>query len=191
MADGKWRLAFRLSRRWSHRRCSAPADRRSASKRFAPLPMRRHCASFDDARARALLAETQILVTGWGCPPIDATVLEAAPRLRLIAHAAGSVKALVGPGVFARGITVVSAADANALPVAEFTVAAILFANKRVFDFAAAYRRERRGLELYVKDRPRSAISARRSASSAPPASAGGSPNCSAPMISSCCWPIH
>ena len=61
------------------------------------------------------------------------------------------MRALVGPEVFARGIEVVSAADANALPVAEFTVAAILFANKGVFDFAAAYRRERQGLELHLK----------------------------------------
>lgn len=103
-----------------------------------------------DAAAGAVLAEVEILVTGWGCPPIDDGVLAAAPKLRLVAHAAGSVRALVSPSVFARGIAVVTAADANALPVAEYTVAAILFANKRVLDFAARYRRERQSLGIYV-----------------------------------------
>ena len=67
----------------------------------------------------------------------------------MIAHAAGSVKALLSPAVFERGITVVTAADANALPVAEFALAAILFANKRVLEFSALYRKERRSRRLY------------------------------------------
>jgi phosphoglycerate dehydrogenase-like enzyme len=108
-------------------------------------PLRR----LDDARAQHLLATTEILVTGWGCPPIGGEVLAAAPRLRMVAHAAGSVKALLSPAVFERGITVVTAADANALPVAEFTLAAILFANKRVLEFSALYRKERRSRRLY------------------------------------------
>jgi phosphoglycerate dehydrogenase-like enzyme len=113
---------------------------------LTPAPLQR----LDDAAARAALAEATILVTGWGCPAIDDGVLAAAPKLRLIAHAAGSVRALVSPAVFARGIAVVTAADANALPVAEYTVAAILFANKRVLEFSARYRRERRALGIYV-----------------------------------------
>jgi phosphoglycerate dehydrogenase-like enzyme len=117
---------------------------------LTPEPLR----ALDDDAARAVLAEVDILVTGWGCPPIDDKVLAAAPKLRLIAHAAGSVRALVSPSVFARGIAIVTAADANALPVAEFTVAAILFANKRVLDFAARYASERRPLGIYVNTPP-------------------------------------
>ena len=98
----------------------------------------------DDARAAELLAEADILVSGWGCPLIDARVLATAPRLRLIAHAAGTIRGLVTPAVFARGIAVTNAADANAVPVAEYTLAAILLANKRVLEFAQTYRRERR-----------------------------------------------
>ena len=107
-------------------------------------PLRR----LDGAAALARLAEADILVTGWGCPPIDAAVLDGAPSLRLIAHAAGSVKAWALRDILARDIAVVTAADANALPVAEFTLATILGANKRIGDYAALYRRERRGLEL-------------------------------------------
>lgn len=94
---------------------------------------------FSTAKARRLLSETDILVTGWGCPMIDAAVLDAAPKLRLIAHAAGSVKHFIAPEVFNRGVLVTNAADANAVPVAEFTLAAILFANKQAFRFRRDY----------------------------------------------------
>jgi phosphoglycerate dehydrogenase-like enzyme len=101
------------------------------------------------AATGAALSETEILVTGWGCPRIDARALEAMPRLRLIAHAAGSVKHLVAPEVFERGIAVINAADANAIPVAEFTLAAILFANKQVFRFQRDYSQRRSYVALH------------------------------------------
>ncbi|MFC1401185.1 MULTISPECIES: hydroxyacid dehydrogenase [Streptacidiphilus] len=72
------------------------------------------------------------MVTGWGGPPIDAAVLDRAPRLRAVLHSAGSVKAFVGPEVFERGIQVSSAAGVNAVPVAEYTLAALVLAAKRV-----------------------------------------------------------
>lgn len=89
--------------------------------------------NFTDPRVRDALADTEILITGWGCPHIDEAVLAAAPRLRAILHAAGSVKGLTSPAVWDRGITVSSAAGANALPVAEYTLAMILLAGKDLF----------------------------------------------------------
>ncbi|MEU9897008.1 hydroxyacid dehydrogenase [Streptomyces phaeochromogenes] len=89
--------------------------------------------NFTDPRVREALADTEILITGWGCPHIDEAVLTAAPRLRAILHAAGSVKGLTSPAVWERGITVSSAAGANALPVAEYTLAMILLAGKDLF----------------------------------------------------------
>tara|TARA_R110002020_G_scaffold178196_1_gene371062 strand:- start:83 stop:1090 length:1008 start_codon:yes stop_codon:yes gene_type:complete len=96
--------------------------------------------TFEGAAARAVLADIDILVTGWGCPTITAEVIKAAPRLRLIAHAAGTVKYMIDPAVYAAGITVTHAADANAVPVAEFTLASIIFANKRMFELRDRYR---------------------------------------------------
>ncbi|MFE3450614.1 hydroxyacid dehydrogenase [Nonomuraea sp. NPDC059194] len=90
--------------------------------------------------AGADLSEAEVLYTSWGCPPITAEVLARAPRLRAVVHAAGSVKHHVTDAVWQRGIAVSSAAAANAEPVAEFTLAAILFANKRVIDIARHYR---------------------------------------------------
>ena len=48
--------------------------------------------SLSNDRAVNVLRLTDILITGWGCPAIDREVLAIAPRLKLIAHAAGTVK---------------------------------------------------------------------------------------------------
>ncbi|MGW3347218.1 hydroxyacid dehydrogenase [Nonomuraea rubra] len=96
-----------------------------------------------DDFAGADLSGAEVLLTSWGCPPVTAEVLARAPRLRAIVHAAGSVKHHVTDAVWQRGIAVSTAAAANAEPVAEFTLAAILFANKRVVDIARAYRETR------------------------------------------------
>ncbi|MES5820411.1 hydroxyacid dehydrogenase [Streptomyces sp. RG80] len=85
------------------------------------------------------LAETEILFTHWGAPELTEETLHRLPRLRAVVHAAGSVKHHVTDAVWRRGIAVSSAAAANAVPVAEFTLAAILFANKRVLDVARLY----------------------------------------------------
>ena len=89
------------------------------------------------------LSRTQVLFASWGCPPVTADVLARAPRLEAIVYAAGSVKGIVTDACWERGVRVSSAAAANAEPVAEFTLAAILFSGKRVVDIARAYRAER------------------------------------------------
>ncbi len=85
-----------------------------------------------DDEADAVLAEAEVIVGHWGCPPLDAAMLDRAPRLGLFAYAAGTVKMTLTDAVWDRGIRVTSGANANAEPVAEFTLAAILFANKGV-----------------------------------------------------------
>ncbi|TQE40000.1 hydroxyacid dehydrogenase [Streptomyces ipomoeae] len=98
---------------------------------------------FADDRIRQALAEVEVLVTGWGCPRIDEAVLDAAPKLRAILHSAGSVKGFVAPAVWERGIAVSTAAEANALPVAEYTLAMILLAGKDLFGYRDRLRAER------------------------------------------------
>ena len=92
-----------------------------------------------DPAAAETLAQARVLLTGWGCPTLDAAVLDRAPHLEAVIHAAGSVKGHVPPEVFARGIAVSSAADANAGPVVEFTLAAVWLAARRALGSAAAY----------------------------------------------------
>jgi phosphoglycerate dehydrogenase-like enzyme len=93
---------------------------------------------FSTAPAGAL-ARAEVLLTGWGCPRVDAAVLERMPRLRLVAHAAGTVKGHLDPVCWDRGIAVTTAAAANAVPVVEFALAQILLAGKDLLGAAARY----------------------------------------------------
>jgi phosphoglycerate dehydrogenase-like enzyme len=94
-----------------------------------------------DLRANpALLRDADVLLTGWGVPRIAGPELELMPRLSAIVHAAGTVKTFLDPIVMARGIVVSSAAEANAIPVAEYTLAAVIFASKRATRAAHRYR---------------------------------------------------
>jgi phosphoglycerate dehydrogenase-like enzyme len=65
--------------------------------------------------------------------------LDRLPALRAVFYAAGSVRSFA-TSLLARDILVVSAWAANAVPVAEFTLAQILLANKGYFRNVAEYR---------------------------------------------------
>lgn len=99
---------------------------------------------FDDPRLEGRLADVEVLITGWGCPAIDVPALDAMPKLRAVLHAAGSVKGHLCPEVWERGIAVSSAAAANAVPVAEYALGAILLAGKGAFGLRERYRREQK-----------------------------------------------
>ncbi|WP_369145996.1 hydroxyacid dehydrogenase [Streptomyces sp. R44] len=98
-----------------------------------------HDLTAPEPRVAAALAEAEILLTCWGAPPLTTEVLARAPRLRAVVHAAGSVKHHITEACWERGLRVTSAAAANALPVAEYTLAAILLAGKRVLRSAQRY----------------------------------------------------
>ncbi len=110
----------------------SPADHdrlRAVGTLLDPEPI----GDWSDARATTLLGEADIVLGHWGCPTLTADVLDRAPRLAMLAYGAGTVKTVVTEAVFDRGLRVTSCADANAEPVAEFTLGAILLANKDVF----------------------------------------------------------
>ncbi|WP_246958369.1 hydroxyacid dehydrogenase [Brachybacterium sp. Marseille-Q7125] len=92
----------------------------------------------------AVLGGVEALITGWGSPLVDAAALARMPHLRAIVHTAGTVRFVAGPAVWERGdIVVTSATEANAVPVAEFTLAQILLAGKRSLAQEARHRAER------------------------------------------------
>jgi phosphoglycerate dehydrogenase-like enzyme len=84
-------------------------------------------------RADEVLAAADVLLGHWGCVVVDQALLDRAPRLGMLAYAAGTLRDTVTPAAFARGLRITSGAAANAVPVAEYTVAAILWANKGAF----------------------------------------------------------
>lgn len=79
------------------------------------------------------LESIDVLVSGWGTPSLDAAVLARMPKLRFVAHAAGSVRPIVTDHLWRRGIRVSSAVAANARPVVDFTLAQIQLALKNTW----------------------------------------------------------
>ena len=119
-----------------------------ATRLAAPTPFRDFEALGDTAQT------VELLITSWGCPRITRDVVESMPKLRLVAHLAGSVKGFLDEDVWRRGVRVTNAVAANAVPVAEYTVAAILFANKNVLQLAHYYREYRENRAPWTKEAP-------------------------------------
>jgi phosphoglycerate dehydrogenase-like enzyme len=88
-----------------------------------------------------LLADAEVIFSGWGAPVMDEEFLAAAPRLRAVFYGAGSIKAMTPEAFWARGIQVTSAYAMNAVPVSEFTLASILLSLKRTWYYALETKR--------------------------------------------------
>lgn len=84
---------------------------------------------------KGLIVGADGCITGWGSCKLTEDILEAAPRLKIIVHAAGSVKGIVSEMVWERKIKVTSAASAIAVGVAEHTLGLMLSALKRDYWF--------------------------------------------------------
>lgn len=81
------------------------------------------------------------LVTCWGSPPVTDEVLAAASNLKVIAHAAGSVKGIINEHVLERGIKVSSASIAMAPAVAEFSLILTFLGLRPVHEYDFGMRR--------------------------------------------------
>ena len=98
----------------------------------------------EQAAARPdLLARADVLFSGWGAPLVDDPFLDAAPNLRAIFYAAGATGDWMTEAAWDRGLTVTTASSANAVPVAEYTLAAILFSLKHGWRLARQVRADR------------------------------------------------
>ncbi|MDA1043784.1 MAG: hydroxyacid dehydrogenase [Verrucomicrobia bacterium] len=86
----------------------------------------------------AALASVEIIMSSWGCPRFDDALLNAASQLKAVFYGAGTIKGVVSEAFWERDIVITSAYAANAVPVAEYTLAMILFSLKlgwrHVFD---------------------------------------------------------
>jgi phosphoglycerate dehydrogenase-like enzyme len=94
------------------------------------------------AKCSDVLAGAEVILSGWGMPVVDTAFLARAPRLRAIFYGAGSVRGFVTDALWQRGVRVTSAQAGNAIPVAAYTVAVVLFALKHGWGLAAQTRRE-------------------------------------------------
>ncbi len=84
----------------------------------------------------SVLADVQIMFSGWGAPVIDAQFLANAPQLEAVFYGAGSIRYVVTPEFWEKNIPITSSWSANGIPVAEFTEALIVLSLKQ-FWFAS------------------------------------------------------
>lgn len=90
----------------------------------------------DWCRRRDELAAADVVFSGWGAPLMDEEFLTAAPRLKAVFYAAGSVRYFVTDAFWQRKIVLTSAHMLNAIPVSEYTASVILLGLKRLWHFA-------------------------------------------------------
>ncbi len=77
--------------------------------------------------------DTEFIFSTWGMPQLSQEeIARCLPKARAVFYAAGSVKGFA-PQFIGQGVTVCSGWGANAVPVAEYTVAQIILANKGFF----------------------------------------------------------
>lgn len=81
----------------------------------------------DIRRDPSPLREVEVVFAGWGTAVMDEAFMAAAPRLRAVFHAGGTIRYFATDAFWARNIVVTSGAAINALPVVEYTLAAVLF----------------------------------------------------------------
>lgn len=92
----------------------------------------------------APLERTEMVFSGWGAPCFDGALLSRMPALRMVFYGAGSVRGVVTPAFWDRGLRITSAYGANAVPVAEYALSQILFCLKQGWRLAREVREARR-----------------------------------------------
>jgi phosphoglycerate dehydrogenase-like enzyme len=75
------------------------------------------------------LRSVDFIFTGWGAPKIG-DLLSLCPQLKAIFFAGGAASAMLDPSLWERGIVISSSYAANAVPVAEYALAALLLGLK-------------------------------------------------------------
>jgi phosphoglycerate dehydrogenase-like enzyme len=87
-----------------------------------------------------LLESIEVIFSGWGAPKVDAEFLAHAPNLKMIFYGAGSIYRFATEEMWQRGIRVTTAAEVNAVPVAEYVLSQILFGLKLGWQLALGIR---------------------------------------------------
>ncbi|MDI6827466.1 MAG: hydroxyacid dehydrogenase [Armatimonadota bacterium] len=99
--------------------------------------------NYTEEELASLIPGFDACITSWGSPRFGPNVIAKADKLRIIAHAAGSVKGIVTPEVFKRGITVCTSQPAMAISVAAMTVAMMEIMLRNVVNLASAIRSQK------------------------------------------------
>ena len=91
----------------------------------------------------ALLPGADAVVTSWGSPVFTPELLAVADKLKIVGHAAGSVKNRMPKEGYDRGIVVLSAAAVIADSVAEYTLWAMLSMQRNLYPYEQLMKQEK------------------------------------------------
>lgn len=84
-------------------------------------------------KAAKAIAGSNIAITSWGSLKFEKELLDNAPELKMVCHAAGSVKPIVSDEIWTRGIKLTSSAAAISIGVAEHSLGLILSTMKNCY----------------------------------------------------------
>lgn len=99
-------------------------------------------------------SDVDIILASWGSPKFDEAFLDTVPNLKMVAYAAGTIKKIVDDDFWQRDIKITAAAAANAIAVAEYTVATMVFLAKNVRHAAKKYADDNKANFLKLRDEP-------------------------------------
>lgn len=75
----------------------------------------------------------ELVLGGWGMPRLDDAFFAAFPEVKVVFYAGGSIRSFMTELAWERGLRITTAAQVNARPVAEFTLAQIILSLKRAW----------------------------------------------------------
>ena len=100
---------------------------------FATVKRNPYDRQFNEDELRDFLKDTDGCITGWGTPLLTERALSEARQLKIITHAAGTVKFVISDAIWNKDIVVTSSATAIALDVAETTLGLMIISIKRIW----------------------------------------------------------
>lgn len=116
-----------------------PRDRRHLEELadiYAPAQTRESISAHPE-----LLADAEVIFSGWGAPVMNDAFLQAAPKLRAVFYGAGSINCFTSDPFWDRNILITSAYAVNAQPVAEYTLAVTLLSLKNFWRLSVGGRK--------------------------------------------------
>ena len=115
-----------------------PASVRAELESFAEVRLNDLGRAPSEEELRARIGDVSFCLTTWGAPNFSPEVLAAAPHLKLIGHAAGSIKGFVPAEAFARGVVVTNAAGVIARYVGEMALTLTLACIRDIPNYSRA-----------------------------------------------------
>ncbi|MCU6708383.1 hydroxyacid dehydrogenase [Paenibacillus sp. J5C_2022] len=98
------------------------------------------------------IKDADVAITSWGVSALNHRVLDEAPNLKVVLHAAGTVKTIVTPELWARGIRVANAAAALGKGVAETALGMTIASLKDIWRLGRYTRKGQWGEVQNVKE---------------------------------------